>query len=120
MANIVQVADLAEAVDGFLNEIRDRLDGREAFHAKVAQNVLGIIAREAQARCELDSERRYYAERADTEGDAEKVFCAMIRDGRIGDDDPELLAEMKRFVVARLSIDNPRFSTLARLHGDEE
>ncbi len=112
------IADLAEAVSGFLDEISDALDGRRAFHAKVARNALAIIAREDRAR-PLEAELAWYEDRTGEEGQAARAaFCRMIRQGRIASDDPDLLAKMAEFVTARLAVDNPKFSTLARLRKD--
>jgi hypothetical protein len=102
---------LLEAVRLFLNEAEAALDGRLAFHAKVAANALGIVARELEQA--PDS----------AEADALAAFggpqpvCAGLRAGRLSPDDPALLEAMRRAVLARLAVDNPRYPTFARLGG---
>ena len=50
MSEQIEAAALVEAVAAFLQSIEGELSGRNAFHAKVAGNALGIVARElAQA-----------------------------------------------------------------------
>ena len=50
MSEQIEAAALIEAVAAFLQSIEGELSGRNAFHAKVAGNALGIVARElAQA-----------------------------------------------------------------------
>ncbi|WP_235927576.1 DUF6285 domain-containing protein, partial [Sandarakinorhabdus rubra] len=46
MAEQIEAAALIEAVQLFLAELEPELSGRRAFHAKVAGNALGIVARE--------------------------------------------------------------------------
>ena len=108
--------DLAEAVSGFIEEISEHLEGRQAFHARVARNALAIVAREARQR-PREAELAYYQERTGCADDAapDAEFAAAIRNGRIDTDDPEMLKSMTRFVAARLAVDNPKFSTLAIL-----
>ena len=115
MTSTIGIAELAEAVSGFIEEVSDQLEGRQAFHAKVAQNALAIIAREAR-QDPLRAEAVYYQERTGKEGEeARQAFCASIRRGELDPGDPQLLADMERFVTARLAVDNPKFSTLRRL-----
>lgn len=115
MSSPIGIAELAEAVSGYLEEIMPELEGRQAFHGKVARNALGIIAREARAD-QMATERGYYAQRTGAAPEeAERAFCANIRSGEIDADDPELLEDMVIFVAARLAVDNPKFSTLERL-----
>lgn len=87
MAGYPDAATLVEAVRGFLEGVEGKLDGRDAFHAKVAGNVLAIVARELRA-----------GEVAAAPGDLDALIAA---------------------TVAQLEIDNPRYSTLARLKGIE-
>ncbi|MEE4350852.1 MAG: DUF6285 domain-containing protein [Pacificimonas sp.] len=117
MTTPIGPAELAEAVSGFIEEIMPQLEGRQAFHAKVARNALAIISREVRDD-PLPAERAYYAERTGVDGggaEAERAFCAALRTGEIDAGDPALLSDMTAFVAARLAVDNPKFSTLKRL-----
>jgi hypothetical protein len=101
-------AELVEAVEVFLRGVEAKLSGREAFHAKVAANVLAIVARDL--RQDPD------AVEAAVLGDV-AVLCARLRSGATGPDTPGLLDSLTDATVARLEVDNPRYSTLARLKG---
>ncbi|EMD84600.1 DUF6285 domain-containing protein [Pacificimonas flava] len=111
----IGIADLAEAVAGFIEEVSGGLDGRQAFHARVACNALAIIAREAR-QDPLPDETAFYArETGEIAAEACRAYCAAIRRGEVVAVDPGMLAQMSDFVAARLAVDNPKFSTLARL-----
>jgi len=102
-------AELVEAVEAFLRGVEAKLTGREAFHAKVAANVLAIVARDL--RQDPD------AAEAAALGDV-AALCARLRSGEAGPDTPGLLDALIAATVARLAVDNPKYSTLARLKGD--
>ncbi|MBV7256550.1 hypothetical protein KCG44_07100 [Pacificimonas sp. WHA3] len=119
MAGPVSIADLAESVSMYLDEIAPGLSGRQAFHGKVARNVLAIIAREARA-VSLAAEGDWYAARTGATGEAaRREYCRLIRSGDVDPFDDGLVARMSTFVAARLAVDNPGFSTLARLQETE-
>lgn len=111
MRSDIDIADLAEAVAAFIGELP--LKGRQAFHAKVAQNALAIVAREHRAP-DLADESAFYVERTGADpAHARAAFCRRIRDGSLKGED--VLAELEPFILARLAVDNPKFPTLARL-----
>ncbi len=101
-----QAAVLLAAVRAFLEEARAALDGRMAFHARIAANVLAIVERELTAPDAADPLAPW--------GGAGAV-CAGLRDGRLDPEDRALLAAMREDVLAKLAIDNPRYATLLRL-----
>jgi len=110
-------ADLVDSVRGFLAEIEASLSGREAFHAKVAGNVLAIVERELRERPEaveaaalarlLGRDAPLAELRADV--------CTALRDGRIDAATPGLVDSLINATLARLAVDNPKFSTFRRL-----
>lgn len=100
---------LLEAVALFLREAEGALAGRQAFHAKVAGNALEIVRRELAQRPD-DAE----AAALEPWGGA-AALCERLRDGRARPDDPALLRALTAAAVARLAVDNPRYSTLPRL-----
>lgn len=117
MAGHPSAADLVEAVHAFLQEIEASLVGRQAFHAKVAGNVLGIVERELRQqpeRAEADALSRILGHDAPL-ADLRAEVCAALRDGRLTADTPGLLDELTAATLARLAVDNPRFSTYRRL-----
>ena len=117
MSGHPQAADLVDAVRTFLQEIEASLVGREAFHAKVAGNVLAIVERELRQRPErVEGEALarllgYEAPLADLRAAA----CAALRDGRLATDTPGLLDGLINAALAKLAVDNPKFSTYRRL-----
>ena len=108
---------LVEAVAAFLSEIEGDLTGRAAFHAKVAANALAIVARElaqqpdvAEAAA-LDVLLGHAAPAEELRAEA----CALIRSGALDADSPGLLDALLAATLARLAVDNPRYSTFRRL-----
>ncbi|HEV2784101.1 MAG TPA: DUF6285 domain-containing protein [Actinophytocola sp.] len=109
-------AELVAAVAEFLErEVLAALDGRIAFHTKVAANALRIVEREltsgpAVAAAELARLRTLTG----ADGDLptlNAVLAGKIRDGSIVDD--ALRDHLVRSALSRLAIDNPRYPSLA-------
>lgn len=97
---------LLDAVAEFIAGLA--LEGRDAFHARVAVNALAIVAREI----ELDPAATEAAALAAFGGHA--AVCAGLRDGTIGLATPGLLDALVAANLARLAVDNPRYSTFVR------
>jgi len=117
MAGHPDAAELIDAVRGFLASIESRLLGREAFHAKVAGNVLAIVERELRQQPET-VERGALASVLGHDGDVARLrteLCAALRERRIDADSPGLLDALIEATLAKLSVDNPKFSTFRRL-----
>lgn len=123
MAERPSVAELVEAVREFLErDVMDELEGRLAFHTRVAVNALGIVEREL----ELGSEHRR-AERdrllgllgdqpatldvaTDAELDALRGRLATaIRAGEFDDRGDELLAKLRETTASAVAIANPKY-----------
>jgi hypothetical protein len=100
---------LLEAVQLFLKEAEAALPARLGFHAKVAGNVLAIVARDLAA----DPDAAEAAALQPFGGVAEA--CAALREGRLDPENRVLLAAVRAGVLARLAVDNPRYATFARL-----
>lgn len=112
--------DLLEALGEFLTgDFAARLSEADAFHLRVAANVLGMVRREL-ALGEAMAARidAHYAAvlgcRAGT-GEPATRLCRAIRDGEIAPDDPILLDALRAAAVARLSVDNPRYASYRRV-----
>lgn len=104
MAGHPDAAALIAAVRDFIAGLR--LEGRDAFHAKVAGNVLAIVEREL-------------AQNADTVevaalGMSPAELCARVRAGQLTLAAPGLLDAVVAANLARLAVDNPRYSTFVR------
>jgi hypothetical protein len=111
--------ELIEAVADFLRrEVLPALDGRLAFHARVAANVLDICRREVltgQAAEGRESARLFALLGA--EGDAaglNEALCAAIRDGTLAADDPKLIDHLWSTTLDTLAVDQPRYETYRR------
>jgi len=117
MAGHPDAADLIDAVRGFLASVESRLDGREAFHAKVAGNVLAIVERELRQQPET-VERAALSRLLGHDDDTATLrlaLCTALRGGELGADSPGLLDALLEATLAKLAVDNPNFSTFRRL-----
>lgn len=119
-------AELVDAVRAFLaEEVVADLDGRKAFHAKVAVNVLDTVARElrdgpvagAAERARLlellayeadDPASGLGADPASTEA-LSRELARRIRDGEVALDDARLLDHLKRTAAGDVDVANPRW-----------
>lgn len=113
------IRELVEAVRGFLeNHAIPELKGHTAFHARVAANALGIVARELQFGPEAgEEEKARLVALLGSEGSLDelnRVLCAQIREGRITLDTPGLAEHLEKTTRAKVAIDQPNYSGLKR------
>lgn len=119
MAEQIEAAVLAEAVAAFIAEIAPGLSGRQAFHARVAQNALAIVAREL-AQHPRDAEARLIGDYLGHEGSVDALraeLCGRLRAGQLTPETPGLLGMLTEVALAKCAIDNPRYATFQRLKG---
>lgn len=110
-------AEMAEAVRNYLTErVIPQLKGHDAFHGRVAANVLGILQRELELGPEADDEAR---ERLTTLLGAEgtldelnRMLCKKIRAGEMSLSTPGLLEHLRKTTERQLAIDQPNYSGL--------
>ncbi|MFZ4382019.1 MAG: DUF6285 domain-containing protein [Sandarakinorhabdus sp.] len=117
MAEQIEALTLIEAVAGFLAELEPELQGRRAFHAKVAQNVLAIVAREL-AQAPQAKEQALLAGVTGLDGDLDGLRAGLCADLRIGvksADTPGLVDTLLEVALAKCAVDNPRYATFKRL-----
>lgn len=109
--------ELVAAVADFLErEVQPTLDGRLAFHTKVAANALRIVEREltsgpGAAAADLARLRQLTG----TDGDLatlNAVLAQRIRSGELPAGDPALRTHLVRSVLARIAVDNPRYPSI--------
>ena len=118
-------AELIQAIQIFLCEtVAPQVDGQTAFHLKVANNLLKIVARELTLqqsteeviRQQLDQVLRHTnPDLANTEHTLESLnaaLCENISSGTFNDGDNELLSALRIITQAKLYIDNPDYSGL--------
>jgi len=99
-------AELLDAVREWVaGDVRASATGRVAFHTRVAENVLGILAREVTLGPAMDEAHR---RRLDALGVADDCqLAAGVRDGSLTG--PEVVRAMAEQVVDRLRVANPRW-----------
>ncbi len=100
---------LLQAVQLFLKEAEAALDGRLAFHAKVAGNALGIVVREL-AQAPDAAEDAAFAPFGGRD-----ALCEGLRRGDFLPGDAAVLRAVRAAALARLAVDNPRYPTFQRL-----
>lgn len=105
--------ELVGAVSAFLERLTPDLPPREAFMARVAQNALGIVARElAQGPDAEAAAKVQLSALLGREGSAEALtadLCQALREGAIDSETPGLLATLKAITLAQLAIDQPDY-----------
>ncbi len=91
------------------------VDKHTAFHTRVAVNVLKIVERELDSGQALENaEKQRIADIVNVSGslrEQNEVLCKMLREGDIDPQNPELIDHLRKTVMGRLSIDNPKYST---------
>ena len=99
-----------------------RLDGQIAFDARVAANVLDLVAREMRlspAAARREEER--LAQLLGREGSLEDLngdLCARIRDGRIDPASPALREHLRATTLDKLAVDQPSYATFAQVEAE--
>lgn len=117
MAEQIEAATLIEAVAGFLAELEPELKGRRAFHAKVAQNALAIVAREL-AQAPQAREQALLAGVLGHDAPLDMLradICKGLRAGTLGQGTPGLIDALLQVALAKCAVDNPRYATFRRL-----
>ncbi len=92
-------AELLEAVtDWIVREVKPKAEGRDRFMAAVALNALGMLTRDAASPAQVH----------------DKALCDDILAGRKTLATPGLLAKLRRDSLAKLAVDQPKYSALAK------
>ena len=111
--------ELLAAVGAFLErEAMPALEGRRAFHARVAVNALAIVERElanaeSQQVAALERLRALLGESGSLE-ELEVELCRRIRVGEVGLHTPGLLDHLRAPSLAKLAVDQPRYASYQR------
>ncbi|MDA8654523.1 DUF6285 domain-containing protein [Alphaproteobacteria bacterium] len=111
------IETLINAVSLFIKDVASpALSGRSLFHARVAQNVLAIVEREALYGAQFSSAQQDRLRLLlDMDGDLEalnKELCARIKDGRLSAED--VRAHLVKSTMGKLSIDQPNYAGYLR------
>jgi hypothetical protein len=96
-----------------------RLEGRTAFHARVAVNALAIVERELeQGPAAADAERarlRALLGRDGTLDELNRELCRRIRAGEVTAESPDLRAHLWETTVAKVAIDQPSYAAYRKV-----
>ena len=116
-------AELVTAVREFLEEqAMPQLEGRAAFHARVAANALAIVARQLELgpqaeTAELTRLRDLLPELRQGQGTLEELnreLCGRIRSGDLDCETPGLAEHLRRTTLDKLAVDQPKYSGYRR------
>ena len=115
--------ELVKAVQSFIEtKAMPELKGHTAFHARVAANALGIVARELELGPKAaNTEKTQLAALLGHDGsleDLNRELCRQIRDGKIDIESEALRQHLELTTLDKVSIDQPNYSGLkiARTH----
>jgi hypothetical protein len=114
-ANRPNTRELVEAVREFIeNKVQPDIQGKTAFHTRIAINALKIVERELKQGPELNRREETRLKKIlGQEGTLEelnKKLCKGLRKGEIDHRDPDLLEHLRLTSLGKLSVDNPNYS----------
>jgi hypothetical protein len=105
--------ELAQAVARWVDELRPDLDPRNAFLARVAANVLGVIGRELTlgpaAKAAATQRLIVVLDHGGAYAELNGELCLRLREGTMDVSTPGLLAALKANVLDQLAIDQPNY-----------
>ena len=112
-------AELVTAVREFLEEhALPNLEGRNAFHARVAANALAIVARQLELGPEAEAaEQQRLQALLGTQGSLDELnreLCRRIRNGDLAIDDAALVAHLRTTTLDKVAVDQPKYSGYRR------
>jgi hypothetical protein len=108
-------AELVVAVREYLErDVMTGTEGRLAFHARVAANVLAMVERELTIGPALDAEEHAgLVSLLGHDGTIRELtgeLAARIRDASLDDRRPEVVAHVRAGVLAKLAVANPTYA----------
>lgn len=107
--------ELVTAVREFIEKhAMPELQGRTAFHARVAANALAIVARELEQAgpanaLELERLKKLLGQDG-TLDELNRLLAKRIRTGEIAPDDPQLARHLIESTLAKVAVDQPGYS----------
>ena len=109
--------ELVKAVQSFIEtKAMPELKGHTAFHARVAANALGIVARELELGPKAaDSEKAQLVALLGHDGtleDLNRDLCRQLRGGEISTDSEALRQHLELTTLDKVAIDQPNYSGL--------
>lgn len=117
MSEQIEMQTLLEAVADFLGQLP--LEGQQAFHAKVAIGALGIVGREitqSPRAAEAAALAQFLGHDAALDP-LRAELCGRLQRRQLTPESPGLLEALTTAALAKLAVDNPRYSTFKRMQG---
>ncbi|NOT42294.1 MAG: hypothetical protein HOP13_17610 [Alphaproteobacteria bacterium] len=107
--------ELVTAVREFIEKhAMPELQGRTAFHARVAANALAVVARELEQGPKANAEEYAHLKallgQDGTLDELNRELCHRIRTNGVALDDPALANHLARTTLAKVAIDQPNYS----------
>ena len=117
--------ELLQAVRSFIqDQAIPRLEGRAAFHARIAVNALAIVERGLEhgpAQDAAEGERlEALLGRTGSLDELNRELCRRIRAGELDLDTPGLAEHLRETTLAKLAVDQPRYAAYRRAMGELE
>ena len=117
--------ELLQAVRSFIrDQAIPRLEGRAAFHARIAVNALAIVERGLELGPSHAAAERERLEallgRTGTLEELNRELCRRIRAGEVDLETPGLPQHLRVTTLAKLAVDQPRYEAYRRAAGDAE
>jgi hypothetical protein len=111
--------ELLQAVRSFIHDQAiPRLEGRAAFHARIAVNALAIVERGLELGPTHDAAEQERLEtllaRTGTLDELNRELCRRIRAGEMDLDTLGLAAHLRETTLAKLAVDQPRYAAYQR------
>ncbi|MEE2673409.1 MAG: DUF6285 domain-containing protein [Myxococcota bacterium] len=111
--------ELVTAVREFLEEhALPNLEGRNAFHARIAANALDIVARQLELGPDAEvAEQERLGALLGIQGSLDELnreLCRRIRSGDLAIDDGGLVSHLRATTLDKLAVDQPKYSGYRR------
>jgi hypothetical protein len=101
-----------------------RLEGRAAFHARIAVNVLAIVERGLEHGPVQDTAERERLEallgRTGSLDELNRELCRRIRAGELDLETPGLAEHLRKATLTKVAVDQPRYAAYRRAIGELE
>ncbi len=122
MNNRSKISELIGVVSHYLKEeLRPELDGRHAFLALVASNLLDSLARETVSGDEAAlREHARLRQLLGVDGDIDELnaeLCRRINRGELNENSQDLMAHLTATTLDRLAIEQPAYEAFRRERG---
>lgn len=111
------LASVAEFLKQDIQPIID--DPAVDYRLKVALNSLGIVGRQCESGADMEAlEQSILSRLLDSDGSSDSLNAELaiaLREERVDATNPKVVAAMKAIAMAKMAIDNPRYSTYLTL-----